>query len=186
MFTLKNLLILIGRNLLITLAIFFVTIISIIFLSKEMSRMSDSVALNHKLEAELKNRTELLNVLGHDTQIVGTNDTLIENAFVPSDNIINFVNTLDNLAQTQSIPQTYHFGTPSPATISASFPISSIEYTNNLTTNVQSLLAYLKKFNELPYFTKINGITIASQDKSGWMGPSTITLQATLYTKSTQ
>ena len=186
MFTIKNLLILIGRNLLIVLIIFSVTIVAIIFLSKEMSRMSDSVVLNHKLEAELKKRTELLSVLEHDTQVVGKNDVLIENAFVPSDNIINFVNALDGLAQSKSITETYHFSTPSPDTISASFPISTIPYTNNLTANIQGLLTYLKGFNELPYFTKIDAITIASQDKSGWAGPSVVTLQATLYTKSTQ
>ena len=186
MFTVKNLLMLIGRNLLITLAIVSITIISIFFFSKEMTRISDTVALNHKLEKELKQRTELLGILEKETQVVGTNDQKIENAFIPSDNILAFINALDALALKENIKQAYHFGTPTASSVSAPFPIATISYGNSITSNISGIINYLKEFEKLPYFTKIDNIAITSQDKAGWSAQSTTSMQAILYTKSIQ
>lgn len=186
MFTLKNILILIGRNTVISLAVVCVAFILINFISKKIERISDSVALNHRLLAELEKRTGLFEVLNRDAQIVGANDILIDNAFVSSDDISPFIDTFDNLGQNQSIKQTYHFETPVLTAISAPFPISTILYSNNITTNVSNFSGYLKAFEKLPYFTKIEGLNISSQNELGWLGESTISFRATLYTKATQ
>ncbi|MEI6580679.1 MAG: hypothetical protein WCO07_00735 [bacterium] len=186
MFTVKNLLILIGRHAIVSLIVVSITVIAIFFISKEVERISDSVALNHRLESELKKRTELLEALKNDVQRIGTNDIQIDNAFISSEDISGFINTLDNLAQKESITQVYRFETPIPSSMSAPFPISTISYSDSLTTNVSSFSNYLKEFEKLPYFTKIDGFNISSQDKTGWLGTSTISFRATLYTKSIQ
>lgn len=186
MFTTKNLLILIGRNALISLVAISITVIAIIFLSNETERVSDSVALNHRLETELTKRTALFEVLKHDSQIVGTNDTKIEAAFPPSDNILDFISILDSLAIKSSLTQVYNFTTPVSSSISAPFPIATISYTNSFGANVLAFSNYLRDFDKLPYFTKIDGFTISAQGKPGWLEVSTITYRATLYTKNTQ
>ncbi len=186
MFTIKNLLILIGRNALISLIVISITILAVFFIEKEIEHITDSIVLNHKLEAELKNRTESFSVVNHDAQIIGGNGTLINNAFVPSNNISEFINALDNLASGNGITETYHFETPISSTLSESFPLSTITYSNNLTTGVLNFSSYLKNFEKLPYFTKIESLNISSQDKIGWAGLDTISLQATLITKTTQ
>src|SRR3989344_635298 len=186
MFTTKNLLLLIGRNALISLAAVCLALIFIFFLAKQIKRVSENAALNQRLEMQLEKRTELLEILKKDAQIIGTNDILIKNSFVPSDNILEFINILDSLAAKIGVTQTYRFETPTESAISASFPISTISYSNSLGANVVTFLNYLKEFEKLPYFTNIDGFNIASQSALGWLEASSITLRATLYTKTIQ
>ncbi len=186
MFTLKNILILILRNTIISIVVISISIAGIIFISKKIEKISDSSATNNHLKTELAKGAVLLEVFNYDTQIIGTNYTKIENAFVPTDNILSFIDTLDNLLNTNSTKQVYNFGTPIESSISAPFPISTISYTNNFTGNISTFSNYLKRFEKLQYFTKIDKFTISSQDKSGWLGASTISFNATLYAKTTQ
>src|SRR3989344_1291608 len=186
MFTIKNLLILIGRNMAIALAAVAVSLFAIFFLTKQIEHISETVALNHRLANELEKRSGLFEVLKRDAQIIGINDIRIENAFPPSNNILEFINILDSLAAKIGIAQTYRFETPVSSAISDSFPMSTILYTNSFGTNVPTFLNYLKEFEKLPYFTNIEGLNISSQDNIGWLGASAVSLRASLYTKSIQ
>jgi hypothetical protein len=152
----------------------------------EIERITNSIALNYKLENELKNRTASLSVIENDADIIGPSEVLINNAFVLSDNILDFISAFDNLALINEISQTYHFETPIESNISGPFPISTISYTDNLSTNILSFANYLRSFEKLPYFTKIESLNITSGDKSGWMGSANISMKATLYTRTTQ
>jgi hypothetical protein len=186
MFSSKNLLVYIGRNAIGSLLVVAATVGAILFLSSQIERMTDSVALNHRLQAELQKRTSLFELLKHDSQIVGSNDTKIFGAFAPSDNILGFINTLDDLGTKNSLTQIYHFDTPILSSISAPFPISTITYTNSFQTTLPGFSTYLGQFNKLPYYTKIDSFSISSQDKLGWLGQSAITYHATLYANGTQ
>lgn len=186
MFTKKNILILIGRNALVALSVIIITVIVIIFLSNGIKRVSETVALNYNLKMQLEKRTGLFEVLKKDTQIVGTNNILIENAFASSDNILEFISILDSLATKNALTQVYSFASPIPSEISGPFPISTILYSNSFGANVLAFSNYLKEFDKLPYFTKIDGFNIGTQDKLGWLEVSTVSLRATLYTKNTQ
>lgn len=186
MFTLKNLLSLILRNAIISLAVVLATSLGVIFLAGQIKHLSDSVATNHHLEAELQKRAGLFELLKRDAQIVGTNDSIINGAFASSDNILGFINAFDALASKNSLTQTYTFETPVVSAIPAPFPINTIAYTNRFEASVSDLSGYIMQFNKLPYYTKIDGINISSQDKLGWNGPSTIMFHATLYTRGAQ
>lgn len=186
MFAIKNLLTLIGRNAIISLIVVSITFIVIVFLSNEIEHISDSVALNHRLKASLEQRIELFEILKHDRDIIGTNDVQIENAFAPSNNILGFINTLDGLATQNALTQVYRFETPTPSDLSAPFPISTISYSNSFEANISTFSTYLKEFEKLPYFTQIEGFSIASQGNLGWLGTSTISFRATLHTKTIQ
>lgn len=177
---------LIGHHAIIALSAILIAILAIFFLAREINRVSDAVVINHRLTSFLKKHTELLSTLKRDAQIVGTNDLLINNAFISGDNILEFVVALESLALKNSTIQTFRFGKPAPSSVSASFPLVTIPYTNTLTINVLSLSNYLKDFERLPYFTKIESLDISSQDKVGWHGVSTASFRATLFTKATQ
>lgn len=186
MFNLKKLLILIGQNILILLVAVLISFFSIIFIKNEIEKITNTIVLNHKLEVSLKNRIELSSKIQKEVEIVGKNDILIENAFIPSNNISNFINILDIIASNNSITQTYRFETPIPSTISETFPLSEISYSNEITTDIKNFSNYLKNYEKLPYFTKIESLDISSQDKTGWIGPSNISIRATLLTKTIQ
>lgn len=186
MFTIKNLLILITKNAIIALIFVSISTGAIFYINNKISVISSSIELKHKLEAELKHRTDLLSTLEKDAITIGQNETLINDAFIPSNNISKFTNTLDDLASKNKILQIYKFETPTASGSSEDITTSTLSYSETLTTDVSSFSNYLKNFETLPYFTKIESLNITSQDKNGWVGTSTASLKAILLTQTIQ
>lgn len=183
----KNLLMLIARNVIISLIVMAIAFVAIFFLKNEIEKITNTIVLNHKLETDLKNRTEFLSILENEAKIIGDNELLINNAFLTSDNISLFINKLDDLISSDKITQLYKFDTPIPSSKESPFPLATISYTNNLnSSDLETFSSYLKNFEKLPYFTKIESLEISSQDKLGWVGVSNISFKATLFTKATQ
>ncbi len=186
MFTTKNLLILIGRHAAIALTAIGITLIASLLLAREITRISDAVIQDRHLATTLEKRTELFSTIANDAQIVGNGDTLIEHTFIPSDNIFEFISVLESLALKNGATQSFQFENPVPSPVLAPFPLSTIGYANTLSLNVSTLTNYLKDFEQLPYFTKMENLTISSQDPLGWRGASSVSFRATLYTKAAQ
>lgn len=186
MFTTKNLLLLIGRHTFIAITAITVSLIITWFLSQQIIRISDDALKNRQLSATLEKRTETFALIKRDTDFIGTNDILIERAFIPSDNILDFITTLENLALKNGLAGSFHFDTPIPSTVSAPFPLASVSYSNTLSGSVANFSTYLKDFEQLPYFTKIENLSISSLDISGWNGPATMSFRASIQTNATQ
>lgn len=186
MFTTRNLLVLIGRHAAIAVGSIVVSILASYFLAREIARVSDGVVQNRHLATTLEKHTELLSTLARDAQIVGTSDATIESAFVPSDNILEFITAIEALALKNGATQSFHFETPSLSPISAPFPISTIGYSNTLSLNASSFANYLTDFDKLPYFARVTSLSITSGDPTGWLGASSISYHAVLYTKTIQ
>lgn len=176
----------IGRHALIAFLSVVVSLIVISFLSRQITHLSNDAQKNRLLASTLEKRTELFTAIKRDSDLVGSNDILIENAFIPSSNILDFVATLEGLSLKNGIVQAFHFDTPSPSTISAPFPLATITYSNSLSGDLASLSNYLKDFERLHYFTKIESLSISAQDKSGWRGGSTMSYRASIQVNATQ
>lgn len=173
-----------GKHVIISIVAIVISIIAVWFLSREIVLVSDTVVRNRHLADELGKRTELYSVLTHDIAVVGANDTVIENSFIPADNISEFVSALESIALKNGVTQSFHFGTPLNAPVATSLPLSSIEYQNSMPLNIYSFISYLKDFERLPYFTKINSMNITAQGPTGWRGLGNASWGATLYTKT--
>lgn len=186
MFTTKNLLMLIGRHALIAILAVVVAMTVAGLLSQQITRLSDDVQKNRRLASALEKRTELFGVLKRDTELVGTNDMLIERAFIPSDNILDFVTTLEGLALKNGVTQSFTFSNPAPSTVSAPFPLAMVAYSNSLNGDLASFSSYLKDFERLHYFTKIENLSISAQSKTGWRDMGTMSFQASIQTNATQ
>ncbi len=186
MFSNKNLFVVFGKHTLIGFTAVAVAVVSVWFLSREITRISESVVKNRQLADKLGKRTELFSVISRDASLVGKNDTGIENAFIPADNISEFTSALERIATKNNTPESFHFGSPISSATPAPFPLSTIEYQNSLSLNIFTFINYLKDFEQLPYFTKINSISFTSQGVTGWRGEGTANWNATLYTKTNQ
>lgn len=186
MFTTKNLLILIGRHAAIALTAIGIAMIASYFLARQISHISETVIQNRHLATSLEKRTELFSTIARDIEYIGKNDTLIESAFVPSDSIFEFMSALESIALKNGVTQSFRFENPVPSPVAAPFPLSTIAYTNTLSLNAPSLANYLKDFERLPYFTKIENLSISSSDAIGWRGASSASYRASLYTRSAQ
>lgn len=186
MFTTKNLLLLIGRHALIAILAIGAAVLTAGFLSQQITRLSDDVLKNRNLASALEKRTELFAAVKRDTELVGTNDTLIEQAFIPSNNILDFVFTIESLALKNGVTQAFHFDTPTPSPVSAPFPLATVTYSNSLSGDLKGFLGYLKDFEGLPYFTKIESLNISSSGKADWRDTGTMSFRASVQTNATQ
>ncbi len=186
MFTTKNLLTIIGRNAIITLVVASFASLTVWFFSREIERVANEIVQNNKLANTLINSAELFTMLNRDAAIVGTNDILIDRAFTPSDNILEFVSVFENLAIKNSVLQNFNFSVPTPSAVASPFPLSAVVYSNNLSTNILTLSSYLKDFESLPYFTRIESLNMSSQDAAGVRGSGTASFNAIFYAKTSE
>lgn len=183
MFTTKNLLILIGRYALITFVVVGVSLIAVFFLARSIERISTTAVKNRHMARSLEQRTELFTTIMREVELVGENGTRVENAFVPSDNILGFIAALESLALTSAIAQNFRFGTPTGSSLSAPFPLATIPFSMTISANLPAIIAYLERFEKLPYMATIGNISISSSDTAGWFGASTTSFNATLYAR---
>lgn len=187
MFTTRNLLIFIARHAVIAFGTMGVAFLLIIFFANKIETIADTIVKNRTLATTLEKRTELLSTLKHDRALIGENDKKIEGAFLRADNILEFIAVLEDLALRNGVTQAFSFSVPTPTEYSASFPVSAITYSNTINGTATTITQYLKEFESLPYFTKINSMNISSQDKTlGIRGQSSVSYQASLFTKSAQ
>ncbi len=185
MFTTKNLIILIIRNAIISIIVIFVSVLFIMILNTKISKITDRVAKSHQLENELKKRTELISVINNDAELIGENYKRIVQSFIPSNDINNFMNALDDLGDKNNLTQKYRFDSPIDYQNIDNFFTSTIIYYNNTNTSIRNGIKYMRGFENLPYFTKIDGFSISSQGKNGWNDNNTnISMKAVLLTTS--
>jgi len=186
MFTNKNLLNLAIRQAIVAIGAILIAVAVWWFLSAQINTTSDAILKNRETADNFDQRTELLFSLKQDSVLVGQNDVLIDNALLDSDDILEFTDALENISTRYKIAQTFAFDTPVPPSFSTPIKLSAIDYNAKITANVSTFKNYLVDFEKLPYFSKINGITITTQDKAGWENNSSVSFDATLFTKATQ
>ena len=186
MFTNKNLFRLAINNILIAGVAIVITICILWFLSGQIVTTSDTILKNRQAASNFGERTSMLFSLRQDAALVGQNDVAIDNALMDSDNILQFVDALTAIATKYKVVQTFAFDSPTSPSVSTPIQLYAINYNTKITSNLSTLENYLSDFEKLPYFTQVNGITITSQDKSGWDGSSFVNLNATLFTKVAQ
>lgn len=185
MFTTKNLFKLVGKHILIAISFVMLASTIVVIISNQIADASTKAAKSRHLAALLGVRTVLISNLKHEVEIIGTNDTTIKSAFIPADNILDFVSILESIALKNGITQSFSFSSPIPATISAPFPITTINYQDTISSNVQTFAHYLNDFENLPYFTKIDSLTISS-GTADWRTASTISFNASVIAHSAQ
>ncbi|MBI5077792.1 MAG: hypothetical protein HZB11_00255 [Candidatus Yonathbacteria bacterium] len=179
MFTTKNLFALFGKHFLVTLGVLALASVAVFFLSNQIANISAKATSERRLATILSERTALLSNLKNETEIIGANDAIIKNSFIPSNNILGFVATLKNLALKTGLTQALGSFTLGASTIGTSFPVGIITYQNTVSSNVPMFINYLKEFEQLPYFTKIDSLSI-SAGGGDWSTSATISFSATV------
>lgn len=175
-----------GKHAIIAIVAIGIAVLAVWFLSREIERVSDAVVKNRLLAEKLGKRTELFSVLAGDSAIVGTNGATIEQAFIPAENLPDFILILEKLALKNGVAQSFRLASFAGASQVAPFPLTAIEYQNSMSIDIYSFIKYLKDFEELPYFTKIKSLSFGSQGSTGWRGTGSASWSATLYTKTNQ
>jgi hypothetical protein len=157
------------------LAVLFAIFI-VIFSSKQIQKISVSLAEQRLASFILEKKSETISQLTKDFKLIGDAEDRIKNAFPPVDNILDFVSAMENLLIQNSIQGTASFNSP---------PESGeyIDYNISLNAGVGFLINYLKGFEKLPFFTGITSINLNAQG-GGWDGNSAVSIRSRVYTRT--
>jgi hypothetical protein len=171
----------------IALLVVFAASAGIVFMAKQISGITKNLEQKRKLELILEKRTEITARLGQEIKTIGNTDKAIEHAYPPANNILDFVSTIESLADQNSIIQTVKFGEPVEAIdIPQDFKVAKTDYLLTMNGTVLTLRNYLRGIEAIPYMTKINSINLNAPVEKGWEGNSSITVNGALFVKPTE
>lgn len=187
MFTKKTLLFFILKRAAIALGAMAIAAIAIALLSAQIDASAETVILHKKLTATLEMRNEVVSKLLTDYQNVKGYDERIKGALLTVSNILEFVGALESLASKDTMIQAAHFDNPVMMTETIGEPprpLYQVNFTLSTQGNIFTFLNYIADIERLPYFVKINSISLSAQSPLGWQNTSNISVGGTLYTQS--
>jgi hypothetical protein len=185
MFNRKYLPLIILRNISPAIIAVVIASIAVLFCSRQIVKISKTIQEQKTLSRNIELRVESLNNLRRDFQTVGDADEKIKSALPPIDNILDFSSVLENLASKDSLSETINFESPSSSNISIdNTPLYVVNYDLTLNGgNITTLTNYLKKFEQLPYFTSASSVSLDSGANAGWDSNSTLVINAKIYAR---
>ena len=186
MFTNKTVWINILREMGVLTGIIIAALLLITAFRSAIHRIADEVVKHKQLNATLEMDNQIIIKLDHDYKQVRGNEKLIRSAFLPSSNILEFVGALESIASKDNIMQSVHFDTPHETSLTVGeppTPLDQVAFNLSLQGNIFTFLQYLKDFERLPYFTKIEGVSIGSTPQGGWQNTSNVSVHGTIYTQ---
>lgn len=172
MFSKKQLIIKILKNLLKAGVAVAVAIIVIFFTGRQISKISQTINEQRISAFILEKRSETISQLKEGFRVIGSADKKIEESLPPAENILGFVAALENLASQNSIQQILNFSAPAE---------KIIDYNINLSANISVLINFLKNFEKIPYFTGISSINLSASPVGGWEENSAVSLKAKFF-----
>lgn len=182
----KQLYIEILKNSLKVISVIAVTLLVMLFFSRQITKIANSLEEKMVLNSVMERKNEIALRLDEEFKTIAEKDKKIEGALLPIDNILEFVGALESLAAERSLDQSMKFNSPVPASGISEKSVYSIDYSLILNGNISTLIAYLKGFEKLPYFTGISSVAFNSPSPSDWNDDMSISVQAKLYVKNTE
>lgn len=186
MFANKTLSWILVKNIGLMLGIILCTSLLISFIGNKITKTSTAISANKQLSMQLAMRNALLATIHTNYEEVRMHEQAMRRALLPADDILEFTGALESLGTKHNVLQKFTFDTPVSTDTTFGTPpktLTKINFTLSFPANIFIAKAYLKDFEQLPYFTKIESITVESDGKSGWQNMSTILIRATLFTE---
>lgn len=149
------------------------------FLGTRITRIGDSLTEKRRLSFTLEHRNETLSQLKNDFESIGDGAKTLDAVLPPVDNIIVFMDAVENLANKTGLQQSSSFGDPAPAG-----SLYLISFNVGLKANIAGLKKYLTEFEALPYFAQIDSISISGTGAKGINDDSSIAIPAKFYARN--
>lgn len=183
MLTKKQLILIILKNLGLVLVAISVSLFVVVYSSKQIAKISDSISEKKRVSFVLEKRGETYANLKNNSAMLGASDRVVEASLVPSDDISGFIGALETLGIQSGVTQSYQFGTPVISAKSDELTITSIDYSLKVGTNIYGLVAYLKNFESMPYLSGILNLNVSAGGARGLDDVSNISMNARLYVR---
>lgn len=144
------------------------------FMAVRITKISDSVAQRQKLAVNLEQRGDALGHAKTDLAYAAVNSQKIEAAFVPEDNISDFLNYINGVAKQNAITQKLHFTEPVPYLGAGDFAVARVDYSIGLSgANLTKIVSYLQNLERAPFVQELDSLKINGDDASGWNSAGT-------------
>ena len=183
MLTKKQLILIILKNLAIVVVAVSVSLFVVIYSSKQLAKISDSISEKKRVSFVLEKRSETYANLKNNSVMLQAGYGAIEASLVPSDDISGFIGALETLGIQSGVTQSYQFGTPAISAKSNDLTITSIDYSLKIGTNVYGLIAYLKNFESMPYLSGVLNLNVSAGGARGLDDVSNVSMNARLYVR---
>lgn len=163
------------------------TVVIVVLAMRGINAIARSAVEQRRLVASLRQRTEQIAYIREEAKIATTSSEAIVAAFPTSDNILDFVNTMETLARTHSLEQSLKFAglIPMPNAVVGGLPLAVADFGGTVTGRRQDARAYLLRFQTLPYFAGIDGMSISGVGEKGWDDSVRLSFHGKLYIRNT-
>jgi hypothetical protein len=184
--TRQQVIMIISRRAIIAGAVIIIAALSCFFIGQEIIKISDGLQQKENLTRLLALRIDNIQKLKDSLAILGSGDIKITAVYPSTDNILNFVGALENLAKQNSLKQNLNFSNFAPDASINGATIEKTDYTISLTGTVTNLKAYLVRLENISFVTKIGAVNLLAAPPFGWDGDSSITINGSLYARQAQ
>jgi Tfp pilus assembly protein PilO len=185
MLTKKKLLALIGTDASVALGAMLCATVAVWLVGGAITFTADTVVEQKKLSATLEMRSGIIAQLMQDAARSRGAQERVDAALLPANNVLEFVGAVESMALKDNVTASLRFDTPSELGETVGTPprhIVQVPFTISVQANIFTFLQYVKDVESLPYFTRIESISITGAE-GGWQNTSNISIRGTLYTR---
>lgn len=132
-----------------------------LYFASRISKISKTAAEKRETLLLYQTSQEQFSVLREDFQAISPHWDKIIRIFPSSENVISFINIVENLASTTGVQQTFRFEGANSQSV-PELNLNKIPFNVNIGGTQAQFLEYLRGIERLPYFVKIESINITS------------------------
>jgi len=150
------------------------------FSSARINAITASIIQQRKIAAISSHRAEATAKLRTDFKTVENTSSALQGALISPEDSLLYLAYLESIAAQSTMTQKVRFGSPVPVP-GMKMPISTLDYTIELSGTHQTLQKYLSLLETGRYYSSVNSLSLNSSTDSGWDGVSNIVLSGKLY-----
>lgn len=163
-------------------AIFLViALVACIYLASKINAISDEIIEKRTILFIYQNSREQFAVLREDSQALSQRIDTVINVFPSSENVLAFINAMEDLAAKNGMQHTFKFETAGLQP-DQDLNLNKIPFNISLNGTPSQFLGYLNGLEKMPYFTKVDSLNVSSL-QGGEGGQSQMNIRGLLYVR---
>lgn len=151
-----------------------------LYFAGQISDVSEAARNKRAILFLSQNSQEQFALLKEDFQKVSPHIEKVENLFPSSENLLPFINSMENLAVSAGVQQSFRFESAGLQPV-PSLNLNKITFNVIINGNMSQFLNYLQKLEKIPYFAQIDSINLTTSQNLESQGQMIV--RGSLYVK---
>lgn len=157
----KNLLKQIKKPLIRAVIFLTISLAGCLYFAGQLIDVSESARSKREILFLSQNSQEQFALLKEDFQKISPHIEKVENLFPSSENLLPFINAMENLAISAGVGQTFRFESAGLQPV-PSLNLNKITFNVIINGNMSQFLNYLQKLEKIPYFVQIDSLNLTT------------------------